>query len=142
MTSRTKPLGLARIKGGLENKDSQTQIMKMRLGSEMFMLAVMAYDRFVAVCNPLLYTVAMSHKRCAFLVAGTYMWGGLCSVTLTYSLPHDKSSWLLVKVESALNMVMIPMLNPLIYSLKNKDVKETVRRLIHAKLYSLYLKFR
>ncbi|MBZ3889835.1 Olfactory receptor 5D13 [Sciurus carolinensis] len=180
--------------------------------TEMFMLAVMAYDRFVAVCNPLLYTVAMSHKLCALLVAGTYIWGGLCSMTLTYSLvglsycgsnildhfvyeysailslscsdpsfsqmacfiistfneacnlliimasyvfivatvirmpskgdlhkvfstctshltaisifhgiilllysvPHDKSSWLLVKVESALNAVMIPKLNPLI----------------------------
>lgn len=54
--------------------------------TEMFMLAVMAYDRFVAVCNPLLYTVAMSHTLCALLVAGTYAWGGICSLTLTYSL--------------------------------------------------------
>nr|XP_035960425.1 olfactory receptor 5D18-like [Halichoerus grypus] len=54
--------------------------------TEMFMLAVMAYDRFVAVCNPLLYTVAMSQKLCALLVAGTYAWGGICSLTLTYSL--------------------------------------------------------
>ncbi|MBZ3871553.1 Olfactory receptor 5D13 [Sciurus carolinensis] len=29
--------------------------------TEMFMLAVMAYDRFVTVCSLLLYTVAMSH---------------------------------------------------------------------------------
>ncbi|XP_012512314.1 PREDICTED: olfactory receptor 5D18-like [Propithecus coquereli] len=54
--------------------------------TEMFMLAVMAYNRFVAVCNPLLYTVAMSHKLCSLLVAGTYIWGGVCSMTLTYSL--------------------------------------------------------
>ncbi|XDB57536.1 hypothetical protein AB1E18_010975 [Capra hircus] len=52
----------------------------------MFMLAVMAYDRFVAVCNPLLYTVAMSPKLCSLLVAGTYTWGGSCSWTITCSL--------------------------------------------------------
>ncbi|XP_008563408.1 PREDICTED: olfactory receptor 5D18-like, partial [Galeopterus variegatus] len=53
---------------------------------EMFMLAVMAYDRFVAFCNPLLYTVAMSPKLCVLLVAGIYTWGGLGSLTLTCSL--------------------------------------------------------
>ena len=40
--------------------------------TEMFMLAVMAYDQFVAVCNPLLYTVAVSPKLCSLLVTGTY----------------------------------------------------------------------
>ena len=54
--------------------------------TETFMLAVMAYDRFVAVCNPLLYTVAMSPKLCSLLVAGTYTWGGSCSWTINCSL--------------------------------------------------------
>ena len=40
--------------------------------TEMFMLAVMAYDQFVAICNPLLYTVAVSPKLCSLLVTGTY----------------------------------------------------------------------
>ena len=31
---------------------------------ECLMLAVMAYDRYVAICNPLLYTVAMSRGIC------------------------------------------------------------------------------
>ncbi|XP_062951576.1 olfactory receptor 1165-like [Cynocephalus volans] len=203
--------------------------------AEMLMLAVMAYDRFVAVCNPLLYTVAMSPKLCALLVAGTYIWGGLCSLTLTcsllelsycghnvinhygceysavlsvscsdtyfsqmvmlvistfsevcslliiftsyvfivvtiirmpstgglrrkafstcashltaitifhgdilllYCLPNSKSSRLFVKVATVFYSIVIPMLNPLIYSLRNKDVKETIRKLIHTKLLS------
>ncbi|KAH0502785.1 Olfactory receptor 5D13 [Microtus ochrogaster] len=202
--------------------------------TEMFMLAVMAYDRFVAVCNPLLYTVVMIHKFCALLVAGTYMVGGLCAgiiiytllqlsywdygtinhfgceysavisvscsdssfsqmvclvisilsestsvlitlasyvfivvtiirmpskgglrkafstctshltaitifhgiLLLLYCVPNSNSSRLFVKVATALYTVMIPMLNPLIYSLRNKDVKETVRRLMSSKLHS------
>ncbi|KAB0336855.1 hypothetical protein FD755_025825, partial [Muntiacus reevesi] len=35
--------------------------------TEMSMLAVMAYGRFVAVCSPLLYTAAMSPKLCSLL---------------------------------------------------------------------------
>uniref|UniRef100_A0A8C3WUM6 G-protein coupled receptors family 1 profile domain-containing protein n=1 Tax=Catagonus wagneri TaxID=51154 RepID=A0A8C3WUM6_9CETA len=53
---------------------------------EMFILGVMAYDLFVAVCSPLLYTVAMSPKLCTLLVDATYTWGGFCSLTLTCSL--------------------------------------------------------
>uniref|UniRef100_H0WSA1 Olfactory receptor n=2 Tax=Otolemur garnettii TaxID=30611 RepID=H0WSA1_OTOGA len=197
--------------------------------AETFMLAVMAYDRFVAVCNPLLYTVVMSPKLRASLVAGPYTWGIVCSLTLTYFLltlsfcgsniinnflcehsviasvscsdpsisqvlcfviamfdevsslgiilttyiiifvtilrmpsaggrqkafstcashltaitifhgtvlflycvPNSKNSWLIVKVGSVFYTVIIPMLNPLIYSLRNKDVKESVRKLMN-----------
>ncbi|XP_003802487.1 olfactory receptor 5D13-like [Otolemur garnettii] len=197
--------------------------------TETFMLAVMAYDRFVAVCNPLLYTVVMSPKLCASLVVGPYTWGIVCSLTFTYFLltlsfcgsnilknficehsviisiscsdpssiqvlsfvlaifdevsslgiilttyvlifvtilrmpsaggrqkafstcashltaitifhgtvlflycvPNSKNSWLIVKVGSVFYAVIIPMLNPLIYSLRNKDVKESVKKLMN-----------
>ncbi|XP_062951303.1 olfactory receptor 5D13-like, partial [Cynocephalus volans] len=201
--------------------------------TETFMLAVMAYDRFEAVCNPLIYTVVMSQKLCSMLVAASYCWGTVCSLTLTYFLlelsfrgnntinnfvcehaaivavscsdpyisqkiilvsatfneisslmiiltsyvfifitvmkmhstggrqkafstcashltaitifhgtilflycvPNSKSSWLMIKVASVFYTVVIPMLNPLIYSLRNKDVKETVKKLINHKLF-------
>ncbi|XP_004621692.2 olfactory receptor 5D13-like [Sorex araneus] len=201
--------------------------------TETIMLAVMAYDRFVAVCKPLQYTTVMSHKLCAMLVGASYSWGIVCSSTLCYFLlnssyrgrnvinnfvcehssiasvsysdpymshlllnvlatfnevstliiiltsyafifitvmkmpstggrkkafstcashltaitifhgtilslycvPNSKNSWLIVKVGSVFYTVVIPMLNPLIYSLRNKDVKETVRKLFQVKLY-------
>nr|XP_017532842.2 olfactory receptor 1020-like [Manis javanica] len=42
---------------------------------ECLLLAVMAYDRYVAICNPLLYTVAMPRRLCIQLVAIVYMEG-------------------------------------------------------------------
>ena len=54
--------------------------------TESFLLAVMAYDRFVAICNPLLYRVAMSQRLCVMLVVGSYAWGTTCSLTFTCSV--------------------------------------------------------
>ncbi|XP_069918152.1 olfactory receptor 5D13-like [Oryctolagus cuniculus] len=200
--------------------------------TETFMLAAMAYDRFVAVSNPLLYTVVMSQKLCYLLVAASYSWSIVCCITFTsslltlsfcgiklinnfvceyaaivaascsdasisqmiilvgatfnevsslmiilttyififitvlkmpstggrhkafstcashltaitifhgailllYCIPNSKNSWLILKVGSVFYTVVIPMLNPLIYSLRNKDVKETVSKLINNKL--------
>ncbi|XP_074130432.1 olfactory receptor 1165-like [Sminthopsis crassicaudata] len=202
--------------------------------TESVMLAVMAYDRFVAICYPLLYTVFMSPKRCILLVSVTYSWGVISSIIFTYSLlvlsfcetkiinnfvceysvilsascsdkhfseiiffifanlnalctlitiltsyflifvtifkmnsssgrykafstcashltavsifygtilflyciPSSQNSWLLVKVGSVLYIVVIPMINPLIYSLRNNVVKETIRKLMHLKIIS------
>ena len=42
---------------------------------ECFLLAAMAYDRFVAICNPLLYSTKMSTQTCIQLVVGSYTGG-------------------------------------------------------------------
>ncbi|KAM4848238.1 LOW QUALITY PROTEIN: olfactory receptor 8G3-like [Urocitellus parryii] len=51
--------------------------------SECHMLAAMAYDRYVAICSPLLYSVIMSHHLCFWLTAGVYILGIIGSTIYT-----------------------------------------------------------
>lgn len=51
--------------------------------TEVFLLAAMACDRYVAICNPLLYAVAMPKRVCVQLVAGSYVGGILNSLIQT-----------------------------------------------------------
>ncbi|XP_032141664.1 olfactory receptor 8B3 [Sapajus apella] len=43
--------------------------------SECYMLTSMAYDRYVAICSPLLYKVTMSHQACSMLTFAAYIMG-------------------------------------------------------------------
>ncbi|XP_030046269.1 olfactory receptor 1020-like [Microcaecilia unicolor] len=43
--------------------------------TECFLLAVMAYDRYVAICNPLLYPVIMSRRLCIQMLSAAYVCG-------------------------------------------------------------------
>ncbi|XP_031240420.1 olfactory receptor 498 [Mastomys coucha] len=52
---------------------------------ECFLLASMAYDRFVAICNPLLYSTKMSTRVCIQLVVGSYIQGFLNASFFTLS---------------------------------------------------------
>ncbi|XP_008834309.1 olfactory receptor 1052 [Nannospalax galili] len=54
--------------------------------TEGFLLSVMAYDRYVAIVNPLLYTVSMSKRKCTVLVIGSVTGGMVNSLTHTVSL--------------------------------------------------------
>ncbi|XP_045872317.1 olfactory receptor 9G1-like [Meles meles] len=51
--------------------------------SECYLLAAMAYDRYMAISKPLLYSQAMSLKLCAFLVASSYLGGFINSSIIT-----------------------------------------------------------
>ncbi|XP_053515166.1 olfactory receptor 5L1-like [Artibeus jamaicensis] len=200
--------------------------------TDVFLLAVMAYDRFVAICSPLLYMVTMSQRLRMVLVSSCYLCGTVCSlihlclaleipsyrsnvinhffcdlppllslacsdvtmnellvyivstfneiitiviiltsylfilitilrmrsaegrrkafstcashltaiavlqgtILFTYCRPSSGNNVDADKVASVFYTVVIPMLNPLIYSLRNKDVKEALKKLLGSKL--------
>uniref|UniRef100_A0A2K5R420 G-protein coupled receptors family 1 profile domain-containing protein n=1 Tax=Cebus imitator TaxID=2715852 RepID=A0A2K5R420_CEBIM len=148
--------------------------------TEAFVLAAMAYDSFIAICNPLLYSVRMSRSVCIQLVAGSYLCGWVSSIlqiSVTFSMsfcasrvidhfycdsnPIEKIScsnvfmnrWCQLvwpsslffcsitppnnpeprKVASVCYILFTPMLNPLIYSLRNKDVKDAMKKVLWKK---------
>ncbi|CAN2390650.1 Olfactory receptor, partial [Pristimantis euphronides] len=43
--------------------------------TEMFLLTVMAYDRYVAICSPLRYLIIMSPNSCTVLIIGSWVCG-------------------------------------------------------------------
>jgi olfactory receptor len=53
-------------------------------GTECFLYTVMAYDRFVAICHPMQYTVIMNHRVCTCLTVGTWLGGCLHGSILTF----------------------------------------------------------
>ncbi|XP_051820673.1 olfactory receptor 5AL1-like isoform X2 [Antechinus flavipes] len=62
---------------------------------EVFLLSIMAYDHYVAICNPLLYTVVMSQKACIPMVASTYIYGlcvGILQTVVTFHLSFCASN--------------------------------------------------
>ncbi|XP_038599140.1 olfactory receptor 1019-like [Tachyglossus aculeatus] len=71
----------------------QMYLLLACITTEGYLLAVMAYDRFMAICNPLLYVVVMSPRVCTQLMLGSYLIGllqGLIQVLLILRLPFCK----------------------------------------------------
>ncbi|XP_048217355.1 olfactory receptor 476-like [Perognathus longimembris pacificus] len=183
----------------------QMALMTLHGTAECLLLAVMAYDRFAAICHPLLYHTIMSQPVCVLLVVATYTTSvansalltgyifnlpycchnvinhyfcdippvlhlavsyiyilvTICrmhsleaqskafstcashltiiclyyaTVTFMYAQPSSRNSMEQNKIVSVFYTVVIPMLNPLIYSLRNKDVKAAIQRQCLGKL--------
>ncbi|XP_068844158.1 olfactory receptor 4B1-like [Capricornis sumatraensis] len=58
--------------------------------TEIFLLVVMAYDRYVAICKPLHYMNIMSHRLCHVLVASSWFGGffhSIIQILITIQLP-------------------------------------------------------
>ncbi|XP_050180021.1 olfactory receptor 5V1-like [Myiozetetes cayanensis] len=62
---------------------AQTFFLMGCAGAECALLAVMAYDRYVAICQPLRYAQAMNHGICMATAAGCWLWGLLDSALHT-----------------------------------------------------------
>ncbi|KAM5168380.1 olfactory receptor 2L13-like [Callospermophilus lateralis] len=57
-------------------------------GSEGLILASMAYDRFVAICNPLHYPIRMSKRLCGKMILGSWTLGSINSMAHTIYALH------------------------------------------------------
>ncbi|XP_037673849.1 olfactory receptor 19-like [Choloepus didactylus] len=96
-----------------------------------FLLAVMAYDRFMAICHPLHYTITMNLRVCVLLVLGS--WIIIVFLFYSTSLGVYFSSFAMHSAHasapaSVMYAVFTPMLNPFLYSLRNKDIKGALKR--------------
>nr|XP_033815946.1 olfactory receptor 2A5-like [Geotrypetes seraphini] len=79
-------------------------------GTECFLLAVMAYDRYVAICNPLRYAIIMNNKACMKIAAGSWICGfldALVHTVLALQLPYcgpNEINHFLCEVPAVLNL--------------------------------------
>ncbi|KAF0877052.1 OR5MB protein, partial [Crocuta crocuta] len=74
---------------------TQCYIFIALLLTEFYMLAAMAYDRYVAICNPLHYSMKMSRRTCISLATCPYVYGfsdGLFQAILTFRLNFCRSN--------------------------------------------------
>ncbi|XP_023398162.1 olfactory receptor 8K3-like [Loxodonta africana] len=65
---------------------TQLVFVIMFIISEFFILSAMSYDRYVAICNPLCYTVIMSQRTCLVLVAIPYLYSTFVSLLVTIKI--------------------------------------------------------
>ncbi|OCU01581.1 hypothetical protein XELAEV_18007372mg [Xenopus laevis] len=95
-SSVTVPKMLVALLGG-NNKISYRGCMSQLYfyvsccSTECLLLSVMAYDRYVAICNPMRYTIIMSKKTCFQLATGLWLIGFISSVlhtVFTARLPY------------------------------------------------------
>nr|XP_006115897.1 olfactory receptor 6B1-like [Pelodiscus sinensis] len=49
--------------------------------TECYLLAAMSYDRYLAICKPLRYSVLMNGRSCLWLAAGSWLWAFVASTT-------------------------------------------------------------
>ncbi|NP_001000308.1 olfactory receptor Olr488 [Rattus norvegicus] len=85
----------------------------MFIVSELTVLSSMAYDRYVAICNPLLYSAIMSQRRCQVLVGIPYLYSTFQA--LLFPIKYFTSSFCGANVISHFYCDVVPLL-PLICS--------------------------
>ncbi|XP_040197796.1 olfactory receptor-like protein DTMT [Rana temporaria] len=58
----------------------------LSLATECFLLTIMSYDRYLAICSPLHYSSIMNNAFCFKLIFASWLWGGSLVLMLTLSI--------------------------------------------------------
>ncbi|XP_040097586.1 olfactory receptor 7A10-like [Oryx dammah] len=138
VTSTTIPKMLWNIQNqskliSYESCITQMYFVILFVGLDDFLLTVMAYDRFVAICHPLHYTVIMNPWLCGIMLLVSWLsivslfYCTCLGVYLSSAVTHSSHS---SATASLMYTVVTPMLNPFIYSLRNKDIKKAMKRYV------------
>ncbi|OCT91000.1 olfactory receptor 5A2 [Xenopus laevis] len=92
-----------------------------------FILIIVSY---IYIAHAILKIVSNTGRQKAFSTCSSHLavvslfYGSILAI---YMFPSRKHSSAMSKVLSLLYTIVIPMVNPLIYSLRNKDIKETLK---------------
>ena len=98
---------------------------------------------YVSILSTILKISSTSGKRKAFSTCASHLLGVTIfysTMIFTYLKPSKSYSLGKDQVASVFYTIVIPMLNPLIYSLRNKEVKNAVSRVIQKRKVSKQLK--
>uniref|UniRef100_A0A8C4Y5S8 G-protein coupled receptors family 1 profile domain-containing protein n=1 Tax=Gopherus evgoodei TaxID=1825980 RepID=A0A8C4Y5S8_9SAUR len=87
---------------------------------ELLFLTIMAYDLYIAICNPLNYTVIVNKTACRKLACGSWLGGGI------YSALNTASTFSLPFCGSLINQFFCDILPLLKLSCSHPNVGETV----------------
>uniref|UniRef100_A0A5F4W4E6 Olfactory receptor family 8 subfamily I member 2 n=2 Tax=Callithrix jacchus TaxID=9483 RepID=A0A5F4W4E6_CALJA len=93
---------------------------------------------YIAIISATLRIQLAAGRQKAFSTCASYLTGVTIfygSLIFTYLQPDNTSSLTQAQVTSVFYTIVMPMLNPLIYSLRNKDVKNALLRVMHRKLF-------
>ena len=69
---------------------SQVFFFFLLASTEVALLTVMSYDRYVAICHPLRYDIIMGHRACVQMASTSWLSGGLNAIlhtASTFSIP-------------------------------------------------------
>ena len=108
-------------------------IISIFAGSTLLVSLILVSASYVAILSTILKITSNSGKQKAFstcashLLAVTVFYG---TTNFTYAKPSKSYSLGKDHVASVFYTMVIPMLNPLIYSLRNKEVKNALRRVM------------
>lgn len=114
------------------NKDGYQALMHFLLASNVIATSVFIFASYLFIIATISRILSTQGRLKAFSACSPH----LISVTLNhgsilyiYSRPHANYSFDSGKTVSTFYTLAFPMLNPMIYSLRNKDVKEAMNKL-------------